>query len=117
MESKAVRTAPQSPEDEFPLLCGVASLNSEVTDRTAHHHWSFETGLLMEHPPAVGSLEDLMLSLTSTWCSRCPESSWLYFLRLFGRVIMSLGVCGGAGVGMKALLSSLEDESLKLLGL
>lgn len=48
----------------------------------------------MEHPQVDENLGDLMLSLTCTWCSWCPESSWLYFLRLFGWVIMSLGVCG-----------------------
>lgn len=63
----------------------------------------------MEHPRVAGSLEHLMLSLTCTWCSRWPESSRLYFLRLFGQSLRPW-VC----VAMKPLLSSLEDEPLKL---
>lgn len=54
----------------------------------------------MEHPRVDESLVDLMLSLTCIWGSRCPESSWLYFLKLFGRVIMSLGVCGDEDIAV-----------------
>lgn len=68
MESKAVRTASPSQEDESLLLCGLARLNSETTGRNAYrqvlrHH-------LTEHPWADETL-DLRLQ-GSHLCSRPP---------------------------------------------
>lgn len=116
MESKAVRTASLSQEDEFPLLCGLARLNSETTDRNAYRQVLRHD--LTEHPWADETLDPRLQR--SHLCSRAPcylchlkvypESSWLNFPRMFGWVTMFLGVC----VRMVALLSPLEVNFLTL---
>lgn len=99
MESKAVRTALPSREDEFPTLCGIAMLNSETTDWNAYHQVLKQD--LTGHPGAHETL-DLMLQgphlcyLSHLRVSRAPgiqSPPSSIFPRLLDWVIMFLGVC------------------------